>query len=560
MGKYLALAALCLLTGCSTINHVVQAPLRWVGLSDDNAAVGIDQARLAEHIQVLASDRFEGRQPGTLGEARTVAYLSKAFEEAGAKPGNPSGSYTQMVPLVGLKPQTDIGMQLNGKPFPLTLQKDVVASTRRVEKLVRVRKSPLVFVGYGVQAPEYNWDDYKGLDVRGKTLLMLVNDPQIPDPNAPDGLDEQRFKGRAMTYYGRWSYKYEIGAKLGAAAVLVVHETGPAGYPWGVVSDGMGQERFTLDAANGNSDKVAVNGWIRDDTVRRLMADAGLDFDQLKAAATRADFEPVALPGHASFQVRNRIRKVESANVAALVRGTQKPDELIVFTAHWDHLGRDSSLDGDQIYNGAVDNATGTAGLLELARAFAARPAERSVLMLAVTAEEQGLLGAAHYAANPLYPLSKTIANINMDAMNVWGKTRDVVLVGKGQNSLGDDLRAEARAQGRVVVDESTPEKGFYFRSDHFEFAKRGVPALYARSGTRFVAKGDGFGARMQSEYIDNDYHQVSDEVKANWDLSGLTQDLQLLEAVARRVAAAASVPQWKPDSEFADVRPARHP
>ena len=560
MGKYLALAALCLLTGCSTINHVVQAPLRWVGLSDDNVAAGIDQARLAEHIQVLASDRFEGRQPGTLGEARTVAYLSKAFEEAGAKPGNPSGSYTQMVPLVGLKPQTDIGMQLNGKPFPLTLQKDVVASTRRVEKLVRVRKSPLVFVGYGVQAPEYNWDDYKGLDVRGKTLLMLVNDPQIPDPNAPDGLDEQRFKGRAMTYYGRWSYKYEIGAKLGAAAVLVVHETGPAGYPWGVVSDGMGQERFTLDAANGNSDKVAVNGWIRDDTVRRLMADAGLDFDQLKAAATRADFEPVALPGHASFQVRNRIRKVESANVAALVRGTQKPDELIVFTAHWDHLGRDSSLDGDQIYNGAVDNATGTAGLLELARAFAARPAERSVLMLAVTAEEQGLLGAAHYAANPLYPLSKTIANINMDAMNVWGKTRDVVLVGKGQNSLGDDLRAEARAQGRVVVDESTPEKGFYFRSDHFEFAKRGVPALYARSGTRFVEKGDGFGARMQSEYIDNDYHQVSDEVKANWDLSGLTQDLQLLEAVARRVAAAASVPQWKPDSEFADVRPARHP
>lgn len=560
MGKYLALAALCLLTGCSTLNHAVQTPLRWIGLGGDKVFDGIDETRLATHIEVLASDRFEGRQPGTLGEERTVAYLSKAFAATGAEPGNPSGEYTQMVPLVGLKPQTDIGIQLNGKPFPLRLQQDVVASTKRVEKLVRVRKSPLVFVGYGVQAPEYNWDDYKGLDVRGKTLLMLVNDPQIPDPQAPDGLDTQRFKGRAMTYYGRWSYKYEIGAKLGAAAVLVIHETGPAGYPWGVVSDGMGQEHFTLDAANGNSDKVAVNGWIRDDTVRRLVAEAGLDFDQLKGAAVRDDFEPVELPGQASFQVRNRIRKVQSANVAALVPGTRTPDELIVFTAHWDHLGRDRGLNGDQIFNGAVDNATGTAGLLELARSFAARPAERSVLLLAVTAEEQGLLGAAHYAANPLYPLSKTIANINMDAMNVWGQTRDVVLVGKGQNSLENDLRLAAQAQARVVVDENTPEKGFYFRSDHFEFAKRGVPALYARSGTQFVGQSDDFGARMQSEYIANDYHKVSDEVKPTWNLSGLTQDLQLLEDVARRVAATNGIPQWKPGSEFADARPARHP
>lgn len=558
MSRILALAVLSLLTGCSTVNHLVQTPLRWVGLAD-SAAPGIDQARLAKHIETLASDRFEGRQPGTPGETHSVNYLTEAFAAAGAEPGHPDGGYVQNVPLVGLTAQIDVGMQINGKPLPLTLQSDVVASTRRVEKLVRVRKSPLVFVGYGVQAPEYDWDDYKGMDMRGKTLLMLVNDPQIPDPAATDGLDAQRFKGRAMTYYGRWTYKYEIAAKLGAAAVLVIHETGPAGYPWGVVSDGMDQEHFTLDAANGNSDKVAVNGWIRDTTVRRLMSAAGLDFDQLKAAAVRDDFTPVSLPGQASFQIRNRIRKVQSANVVARIEGSQKPDELIVFTAHWDHLGRDRSLNGDQIFNGAVDNATGTAGLIELAHAFAANPTERSVLLLAVTAEEQGLLGAAHYAANPLYPLSQTVANINMDAMNVWGRTEDVVLVGKGQNTLEDDLAAAAHGQGRTVVDERTPEKGFYFRSDHFEFAKRGVPALYARSGTRFVGRDADFGARMQQQYIANDYHQVSDEVKDDWDLSGLVQDLQLLEAVARRVAAAPGTPQWKAGSEFS--RPAtRHP
>ncbi len=560
MRKVLAFAALGLLAGCSTINHVVQAPLRWVGLGESADPSGIHQERLAQHIKLLSSDRLEGRLPGSTGEKLTVEYLTNAFAQAGAKPGNPNGRYTQTVPLVGLTAQTDIGIQINGKPLPLTLQEDIVAATKRTEKLVRVRKSPVVFVGYGVQAPEYNWDDYKGLDVRGKTLLMLVNDPQIPAPNAADGLDAQRFKGRAMTYYGRWTYKYEIAAKLGAAAVLVIHETGPAGYPWGVVSDGMGQEHFTLDAANGNSDKVAVNGWIRDTTVRRLLAAAGQDFDQLKAAAIRDDFRPVELPGTASFQVRNQLRKVESANVAALIPGTERPDELIVFTAHWDHLGRDRSLNGDQIFNGAVDNATGTAGLLELAHAFATEPAQRSVLLLAVTAEEQGLLGAAHYAAKPLYPLGQTIANINMDAMNVWGRTEDVVLVGKNQNSLEDDLMAAAQAQGRVVVDESTPEKGFYFRSDHFEFAKRGVPALYMRSGTRFVGRDDDFGPRMQRQYIANDYHQVSDEVKADWNLSGLVEDLQLLENVARRVAAAPGTPQWKPGSEFANARATRHP
>ncbi|MGJ8670911.1 MAG: M28 family metallopeptidase [Oceanococcus sp.] len=555
--KIAALLALSLLVGCSTMNRMVQAPLSWVGLGGDKEAA-IDEKALLKHISVLASDKFEGRLPGSRGEQRTLEYLVEQFEDAGAEAGNPDGTYLQSVPLAGLTASVDVGVSVNGKPLPMLLHDDISVSSNRIEKLIRVRKSPLVFVGYGVQAPEYQWDDYKGMDMRGKTLLVLVNDPAVRMPGSAD-LDESMFKGKAMTYYGRWSYKHEIAAKLGADAVLVIHETEPAGYPWGVVAGHSGEEHFTLDAANANSDQVPVKGWIRDGKVRELLALAGKDFDRLKAAAARSDFQPIALPAAASFQVRNTVRKVNSANVVAKVIGTQHPDEYIVYTAHWDHLGRNSNFNGDQIYNGAVDNASGTAGLLELAEVFAAQPPARSVLLLAVTAEEQGLLGARHYVNNPLVPLHKTWANINMDAMNLWGRTADVVLVGKGQNSLELDLMAEAAKQSRRVVAEATPEKGFYFRSDHFEFARKGVPALYARSGKEFVGKDADFGMSKAAQYIAEDYHQVSDEIKPDWDLSGQVADLQLLEQVGRRVANSATPPSWNPKSEFARVRQQRH-
>ena len=562
MPKLLFLLVLSLaLSACSTFSAVgdaFTAPLRWVGLTDKPAE--IDRKALLHHTRILASDRFEGRLPGTLGEDLTVSYLTEQFQAMGLAPGNPDGSYTQDVPLVGIRAQADVGIQVRGKPLPVRLQHDVVAVSQRLDPLVRVRQSPIVFVGYGVQAPEYRWDDFKGRDLRGKTLLMLVNDPAVPDPADPAQLDPAMFKGRAMTYYGRWTYKYEMASALGAAAVLVIHETEPAGYPWAVVAGSWGTENFTLDAPDGNRDRVAVEGWLHAAKADELFAASGLDFPALKKAATRPDFEPVALPAQASFQVRNQLRRVASKNVVARVPGTRRPEELVVYTAHWDHLGKNEELEGDQIYNGALDNATGTAGLLELAEVFAARPAARSMLFLAVTAEEQGLLGARYYAENPLYPLHRTVANINMDGLNTWGRTRDVLIVGEGQNSLEDRLAEAAAAQDRIVRPEAEPEKGYYYRSDHFEFAKRGVPALYAGRGTQYHDRPPDYGMAKRKEYVTRHYHKVSDEVDPAWDLSGAVEDLQLLEMVGRAVAEADGVPQWKPGSEFEGVNRRRHP
>ena len=560
--RALGAMTLCLgLAGCSSMGAIVSAPLKWVGLTGD---ADLDPAIRAEdllrHTRTLSSDEFEGRLPGTTGEALTVAYLEEQFRAMGVAPGNPDGSYRQAVTLLGIRSQADAGIQVRGKPQSLKLVEDVSLSSTRAEALVRIRKSPLVFVGYGVQAPEYAWDDYKGMDLRGKTLLMLVNDPPVPDPQNPDELDVHTFKGKAMTYYGRWTYKYDIAARLGAAAALVIHAPGPAGYPWEVVNGAGNREHFTLYRPNGNSDHVPVRGWIRDVKVAELMQAANLDYAALKAAAARPDFRPVTLPAEASFQVRNTVRKLESANVVGRVVGTERPDELIIYTAHWDHLGRDPGRSGDQIFNGARDNATGVAGLLELAHSFAAAPAPVTSLFLAVTAEEQGLLGAAHYVENPLYPLDQTLANINMDGLNIWGRTRDVVIVGVGQNTLEDELAVALALQGRELKPEPSPEKGFYFRSDHFEFARKGVPALFARHGLDYRDRPADYGRTMSAAYIANDYHKVSDEVGPDWDLSGAAEDIQLLEAVGRRVAAAEVRPRWKSGSEFADIRRQRHP
>ena len=525
------------------------------------ALESITAADLLSQTTTLSSDEFQGRAPGTPGEDRSIEYVSAEFQRLGLLPGNPDGTWVQDVPLVGFTAAVTASLTVNGKPMPFEGPRDFVADTRRVTAEVTVDDSGIVFVGYGVVAPEYGWDDYKGMDVAGKTLLMLVNDPQIPSAADSSLLDDAMFRGRAMTYYGRWTYKYEIATEKGAAAVLVIHETGPAGYPWDVPSANWGREGFDIRSADGNMGRVPVQGWIRDEMTRTLLTAAGQDFDALKQAALSKDFQPVTLPARVSFSIRNTLRDVASKNVVAKLEGSDPvlKDEYLVYTAHWDHLGMDPALEGDQIFNGALDNASGTAALLEIAEAFTLLdPAPpRSVLFLAVTAEEKGLLGAKYYAQNPLYPLAKTLADINMDGVNQWGRTEDLVVIGLGNSTLDDLLAEAAQAQGRVLEPDAEPEKGFFYRSDHFEFAKEGVPALYVDAGTRFIGKPEGYGEQKRDEYTASDYHQVSDEVKPDWDLEGAAEDARLLFRVGLRVATTDMWPQWKPGTEFKAKRDA---
>jgi Zn-dependent M28 family amino/carboxypeptidase len=517
------------------------------------ALESIQAEELMAHIAVLADDSLEGRGPGTVGEERTVAYLTSVFQEMGLQPGNPDGSWVQEVPLVGFTQQSHAVVDVGGETLELAFPTDYLAETRRMSPEVSVEDSELVFVGYGVRAPEYDWDDYKGIDLTGKTLVMLVNDPAIPDPADPAAQDTTMFKGSAMTYYGRWTYKYEIASEVGAAAALVIHETGPAGYPFEVLSGGAGQEAFDIEPADGNEGLVAVQGWLPEASARRILSAAGQDFDQLKQAALSPDFEPVPLGATADFRISNETRRVLSQNVVARLEGRVRPEEHVVYTAHWDHLGMNPELEGDQIYNGALDNASGTAGMLELAEAFTRldTPPDRSVLFLAVTAEEKGLLGTKYYAADPLYPLDKTVANINMDGVNQWGRTEDIVVVGLGNSTLDDVLAEAVAGQGRTVEPDPEPEKGFFYRSDHFEFAKQGVPALYTDAGTRFVGKPDGYGQQKRDEYTADDYHKVSDEIKPDWDLAGAVEDLRLMFEVGYRVSQTPAFPEWKPGTEF---------
>lgn len=507
---------------------------------------------LLAHIRALSSDEFEGRAPATKGEELSVDYITAAFKKAGLMPGNPDGTFVQKVPLVGLRSASTVSMTAGGNPFSVSLKDDMVVVSRRFSPNVKVENSDVVFVGYGVVAPEYGWDDYKGIDVKGKTIVMLVNDPAVPDPNDPARLDEKMFKGRAMTYYGRWTYKYEIASEKGAAAAIIVHETGPAGYPFAVVQ-GFGQENFEIQRPDKNTARVAVESWISFEKATALFAASGQDLAALKKAALGRDFKPVDLKAKASFSVTNTMREVYSKNVVAKLEGRSKKDEYVVYTAHWDHLGRDETLKGDQISNGAIDNASGVACLLELANAFSKLPSPpmRSILFLAVTAEEKGLLGAKYYAENPLYPLKNTVADINMDGMNQWGRTKDIVLVGLGNSTLDDVVAAVAAEQGRTVKPDAEPEKGFFYRSDHFEFAKQGVPAIDPDSGTEFIGKPADYSQKKRDEYTNNDYHKVSDEVKPDWDLSGAVEDTRLLFQVGYRVAETGKFPEWKPGTEF---------
>jgi Zn-dependent M28 family amino/carboxypeptidase len=519
------------------------------------AAESISAAGLLAHIRALAADSMEGRAPGTPGEEKTVAYLTRQFQALGLRPGNPDGTWVQNVDLIGYTSRPTATISAGGRDIPLRFPDDFVASSRHERAETRVDSSEIVFVGYGVVAPEYRWDDYKGLDVRGKTILMLVNDPQVPVAGAtgPDAaLDTAMFKGRAMTYYGRWTYKYEIASEKGAAAAIIIHETGPAGYPYEVVRGSFGAEQFDIPSAAGGS-RVPVEGWITLDRARELLAASGQSFDSLKAAATRPDFRPVALDARASFDVRITPRRVRSRNVVARLEGGARKDEQVIYTAHWDHLGRDTTLRGDQIFNGALDNASGTAGLLEIAKAFTAlpEPPARSVLFLAVTAEEKGLIGAKYYAEHPLYPLTSTAANINMDGVNQWGRTTDMTVVGLGNSTLDDVLARVLATGGRVTRPDAEPEKGFYYRSDHFEFAKQGVPALYVDAGTAYVGHDSTYGMTKRDEYTARDYHKPSDDVKPDWDLTGAIEDLRTLFRVGYLVAQEPRFPEWKAGTEF---------
>ena len=515
---------------------------------------------LLAHIKVLASDEFEGRAPGSKGEDLSVKYITDQFKKIGLKPGNPDGTYTQEVPLAGIKSEPRMSFIIGDKPMDLKYPDDFVATSARLQPEIKIEKSDLVFVGYGVVAPEYGWDDYKNVDVRGKTLLMLIGDPPVPDPKDPSKLDDKIFKGKAMTYYGRWTYKYEIAAKKGAAAAIIIHETEPAAYPWQVVRSSWSKENFELDNANKNMDAVSARSWITLDVAKKLFADSGQDFGALEKSAITKDFRPVVLNAKANIAIAQQIRSFKSHNVIGKLEGSDPKlnGEYVIYTAHWDHLGRHPELQGDQIFNGAIDNASGVASVIELADAFMKvnPPPKRSVLFMATTAEEAGLLGAKFYAEHPLYPLEKTLADINLDSMNVWGKARDIEDLSLGFSTLDDLLAAAAKRQGRSAIPDSRPDKGKIYRADNFEFSKVGLPSLYIGKGEHLLSRPE--AAPLRSDEFDStDYHQITDEVHPDWDLSGAVQDVQLLFEVGYQVANGAKFPEWKSGSEFKAKRDA---
>jgi Zn-dependent M28 family amino/carboxypeptidase len=547
--------ALACTTAPSNVNTNSGAVSKSVAAELKPAFDSITANDILQHTKVLSADEYEGRGPGTKGEELSVKYLTEQYQRLGLKPGNPDGTFVQKVPLVGFTGAPTASFNVGGKQINLTFPQDYVAVSRRFVPESKVENSDMVFVGYGVVAPEYGWDDYKGLDVRGKTIVMLINDPQVPDSADPKKLDDKMFKGKAMTYYGRWTYKYEIAAQKGAAAAVIIHETIPAGYPYEVVSGSWSRENFDIQKPDKNMGRAAVESWITTERAKELFTASGQDFDALKKAALSKDFKPVALKAKANMTVKNTLREINSINVIGKLEGADPAlkNEYVIYTAHWDHLGRDPKLTGDQIFNGALDNASGTATLLEIAEAFTklTTPPKRSILFLAVTAEEKGLLGAKYYAENPLYPLNKTLANINKDGVNQWGRTTDITMVGDDNSTLIDLLREAATEQHRVVNPDPESEKGFYYRSDHFEFAKQGVPALYTDSGINYEGKDASFSQQKRDEYTDKDYHKVSDEIKPDWDLTGAVDDAQLLMMIGYRVAQGDKYPEWKAGSEF---------
>ena len=517
-------------------------------LSGGPPAVAISAAEYERHIVTLASDEFEGRKPGTAGERKTVDYLVAEFKKLGLQPGN-RGAWTQEVPIVEITAGTDAELKLGDAA--LAYGKDMVIWTKRVAPEVTLADSPLVFVGHGVVAPEAGWNDYAGVDMRGKTAVILINDPGFATG------DEKLFRGRAMTYYGRWTYKFEEAARQGATAAIIIHDDEPAAYPWDTVQNSWMGPQLDTASPDGNAGRIAIEGWVTRAAGDALLQANGLSYADLVKAASRPGFKPIELRQRASGSLRNAIRRASSSNVLAMIPGSKRPDEVVVYMAHWDHLGRSLGRSGDNIFNGALDNASGTAGLLAIAKAFAESPRrpERSVVFLGLTLEESGLLGSAYYASNPVFPLRKTVAALNMDAMSWGGPTRDVSVIGFGASELEEYLAVAAKTQDRVLRMEPTPEKGFFYRSDHFNFAKVGVPALYFKMGVEDREKGVEWARARQAEYTLRDYHKPSDEWRPGTDLRGSLEDLELLYAVGARLAREKRFPNWYPSSEFRSAR-----
>lgn len=517
-------------------------------------AADINAPDFSELVKTLASDEFEGRGPGTPGEDKTVEYIQAQMQRIGLKPGN-GDSYFQTVPMTETTADENTAMTLdvNGKTHTLKFGSDMVVGTRTGQPEVKVEASDLVFVGYGVDAPEQKWNDYAGLDVKGKTVVMLVNDPGF------HAKDESLFEGKRMTYYGRWTYKFEEAARKGAAAALIIHDTEGASYGWDVVKNSWSGAQYDLRAADDPAPRLPLQGWITGDQAKALFADAGLDLDKLRADANKRGFKAVPLAAKMSVDLKSTSTEKQSRNVIGLLPGSEKPDEAVVYMAHWDHLGKHPDEPGDNIYNGAVDNATGVAGILEIADQFAklGKP-KRSVVFLAVTLEESGLLGSKYYVAHPVLPLDKTVAVINLDAMGVAGKTRDMTVIGMGNSELEDILKPIAEKQGRTLHSESRPEAGSYFRSDHFNFAKAGVPALYVDAGDDLVDGGKAAGDAAAKDYNENRYHKPGDQYDAaTWKLDGTMDELSAVYGVGLEIANGDRWPNWYEGNPFKRARDA---
>ena len=543
---YFALAAILIFASCNKSQPTAQND------EDGLSAFSADSLRL--HVAQLSDDSLMGRKPFTEGETKTISYLEREFKKAGLEPGN-GISYLQEVPMVNIKTTADPLMKVATAKgnFDLTGFDDYVIWTDKITDKVSLNNNEVVFAGYGVVAPEHNWDDYAGLDVKGKVVLVMVNDPGFAAG------DSTLFKGKTMTYYGRWTYKFEEAARQGAKGCLIVHTTEGASYPFSVVQNNWNASKLRLDDRKNPNVYTDINGWLSLPAAKRLVAAAGMDSTSFFAQADKRGFKPSALNVRLSTSMKVQTTFNKSLNVIGKITGTKRPDEVIIYTSHWDHLGIGKADEtADSIYNGAFDNASGTASLIELARAFKSLKVqpERTVIMLAVTAEEQGLWGSAYYAQNPIYPAEKTVANINIDGLNPFESTRDIITVGQGQSELEDYLKTEAEKAGRTLAFERHPEAGYYYRSDHFNFAKVGIPALYTSRGVNVIGKEDGYGDKADAEYREKHYHRPSDEYDAaSWTFAGGIDDLKLLFLVGKRLAFETTMVKWKDGSEFKAIR-----
>jgi Zn-dependent M28 family amino/carboxypeptidase len=551
--RLLSLALVSVLALTSACQNVTSQDVETSALPQVDVPA-LSEQTMKDVTRELSLDSYEGRAPGSAGEVKTVAYLISKFKAAGLEPGN-NGNWTQDVPLIEITAKNVSALSVadrNGKAMSFAYGDAYVIGSYRETPKTEVKQSEMVFVGHGIVAPEKGWNDYAGVDVKGKTVVVMVNDPDFEN----EGL-EGPFGGKAMTYYGRWTYKYEEAARQGAAAVLIIHDTAPAAYGWNVVNSSWTGTQFLAQSKDGGKSQTQANGWIQKSVAKEIFAAAGQDLEKQMAAAKRKGFKAVPLNLTASLRFDNDITRKNSKNVVGVMKGTKRPEEYVLYTGHWDHLGRcTAAADGDDICNGAVDNATGSAALVALAEGFAKAGApERSVVFLAVTAEESGLLGSKYYAENPIFPLSQTVGGVNMDAFSMSGPAKNLTVIGKGKSQLDIYLEAAAKSEGRTPEMEPTPEKGFYYRSDHFSFAKLGVPMVYFEGGDNLVAGGKAAAKAAAEDYEKNRYHAPGDEFDEKWDWSGVMSDLKLYYRVGRMLAMTDAWPNWNDGDEFRAVR-----